>query len=175
MGGKRIDVDKIALKDLYLIKGLSTTQIGALWGFSSTFIYDKLIKAGVAVRSKSEAVKLACKQGRINKWGEFSPHWKGGRRIVRGYVYLLKRGHPYADKNGYVKEHVLVLEQKLGHPLKANEIPHHLNGIRSDNRPENLIALPKKGEKGHHGYLVMQAQQERIRELEGVLNACPRF
>ncbi|KKM67241.1 hypothetical protein LCGC14_1473070 [marine sediment metagenome] len=55
------------------------------------------------------------------------------------------------------------------------ELYNKLNGIRNDNRPENLVALAKNGERGHHGYLVMQVQQKRIRELEEILNAYPQF
>ena len=51
------------------------------------------------------------------------------------------------DKQGYVsvkigrqwrREHHVVMEQKLGRPLEKNERVHHINGIRNDNRPENL-------------------------------------
>lgn len=48
-------------------------------------------------------------------------------------------GHPRARaKNPYVLEHVLVMEDNLGRHLVADESVHHLNGVKDDNRVENL-------------------------------------
>jgi HNH endonuclease len=47
-------------------------------------------------------------------------------------------GHPRAGKGAYVFEHILVMEQLLGRYLLPDETVHHLNGVRDDNRPENL-------------------------------------
>jgi hypothetical protein len=46
--------------------------------------------------------------------------------------------HPSADKSGCVYEHRLRMEEMLGRPLVAGESVHHKNGLRDDNRPENL-------------------------------------
>ena len=51
---------------------------------------------------------------------------------------VLVRDHPRAGRNGYVFEHVLVMEGMLGRRLGPGETVHHLNGVRDDNRPENL-------------------------------------
>lgn len=77
-------------------------------------------------RSKS------CRQGPCH------PLWKGGKFTKRGYVMTLKRGHPNSAETGYVQEHVFVMAEHLGRALRAGETVHHINGIRADNRIENL-------------------------------------
>ena len=73
-------------------------------------------------------------------------HWNfTGRRVNRrGYVYAYAPDHPNACGGalaGYVLEHRLVMEQQLGRLLRDDEDVHHINGVKHDNRPENLIAL----------------------------------
>lgn len=46
--------------------------------------------------------------------------------------------HPNAYGRGYVKQHTLVMSQVIGRPLLPGESVHHINGLRSDNRIENL-------------------------------------
>lgn len=66
--------------------------------------------------------------------------WKGGRSIAsNGYVLIrVGKEHHLADVRGYAYEHRLVAEQKLGRRLRSGEIPHHINGDKQDNRPENI-------------------------------------
>ena len=58
-----------------------------------------------------------------------------------GYEMIYKPVHHRADSTGCVYEHILVAEEKLGRELKDEECVHHLNEIRNDNRPENLIVF----------------------------------
>jgi hypothetical protein len=71
--------------------------------------------------------------------GAANGRWKGGRtRHKAGYVMLWAPGHPRAGKGQYVFEHILVMEGLLGRHLLPDESVHHRNGVRDDNRPENL-------------------------------------
>jgi hypothetical protein len=61
-----------------------------------------------------------------------------GWKMKDGYRQLLLKDHPNTAKNGYVMEHVVIMSNHLGRPLRKGETVHHRNGIRDDNRLENL-------------------------------------
>jgi len=63
-----------------------------------------------------------------------------------GYIMEMCKGHPFADKKGFVLQHRLVMEKKLGRYLTKDEIVHHRNSIRNDNRIKNLKLFNNRGE-----------------------------
>lgn len=76
----------------------------------------------------------------ISLCGEANGYWKGGRRTnCDGYILIMRPEHPRADRDGYVFEHILVAEQKLGRFLSRGEVCHHLNGNPEDNGKDNII------------------------------------
>ena len=85
------------------------------------------------------------KENMRGKTGEKSISWKGGKRITKsGYVYIYKPKHPFTTTNKTVFEHRLIVEKQIGRYLLPEETTHHLNEIRDDNRPENLMAFTSK-------------------------------
>lgn len=72
------------------------------------------------------------------------PSWKGGRYISSdGYVMIninvgMAKNENEIGWNRSKKEHIIVMEKHLGRKLKKGEIVHHINGIKTDNRIENL-------------------------------------
>jgi hypothetical protein len=94
---------------------------------------------GTVLKNKNTK-SCGCK---INNWhrlhkGYANPNWKGGRRVEGGYVLIYQPDHPKSKTNGYVREHVLVMENKIGRSLVRQENVHHINGDKQDNRPVNL-------------------------------------
>lgn len=75
---------------------------------------------------------------------------QGIRQITAGgYVRLyVGRDHPGATKTGHIFEHRKVMQEILGRPLVEDENVHHVNGVRDDNRPENLELWSSSQPKG---------------------------
>lgn len=67
-------------------------------------------------------------------------NWRGGKTYHKsGYVMRRAPGHPRARaKSPYVFEHILAMEETMGRHLHPDESVHHLNGVKDDNRVENL-------------------------------------
>lgn len=78
-----------------------------------------------------------------------TPDRAAGRHVQAssGYVMVRQADHPRASR-GWVREHVVVMERSLGRSLLLGEEVHHRNGVKSDNRPENLELWVVRQPKG---------------------------
>lgn len=57
---------------------------------------------------------------------------------AEGYVKVWAPDHPNAQSRGWILEHVKVMAEMVGRSLVKDENVHHINGVKDDNRPENL-------------------------------------
>ena len=78
------------------------------------------------------------------------------KQIDIGYILVYMPDHPKALSGGYkgwVYEHYLVAERKIKRPLKIKEEVHHLDLVRSNNRPNNLLVCTKEQHLQIHSWI----------------------
>jgi hypothetical protein len=161
--------DEVKEKAIALyVQGLSLAQINDRLGVSGASVTSWVRSAGFAVRTKSESTKMAFREGRMKRGGQSGPlshSWRGGRIVSpsTGYVLLKMPEHHRANKIGYVPEHVVVAEKTIGRPLARDEVVHHINHIRDDNRPENLQVMTDREHRSLHSKLRWQDKSKPFR------------
>jgi len=156
-GTKNYKWDKEELIRLYWGQGLSSNKIALKLGVTGSAIRIAMLKLGIKTRSLSDALS-----------GSRHYAWQGGKsKTSTGYIEVYMPEHPRANKRKRVYEHILVWESTHSRKLRKGEIVHHLNGIKDDNRPENLIAM-----MGKEHIRWIPTLQKRIRQLEEELKRC---
>lgn len=118
-----IPINREKLIDLYL-RGRSTQeQLARHFGVSRTNIRKRLANYGIPLRP--------------------TPYERRGEARHEGYIIVYLPGHPRADSAGYVRRAIVAWETAHEQTFPEDKEPHHANGIKADDRPENIVPLTR--------------------------------
>ena len=148
---------------LYEEAGLSSIQIAGLLGVSDDTVRQFMHRHGLERRTDTAGVRLRGRTDRIKRAIEDFTPMKG----ARGYEVIYAPEHPRADTQGYVKRHIVIEEQKIGRPLRPDEVVHHINGVRNDNRPENLQVMTDHDHRSYHAKEAWRRRKEAMARRAG--------
>lgn len=165
-------VDEEVLRRLYLEDKKPMHEVAELIGISIGSVYNYCHKYGIETRSQKDTftfngnthTKSARERiSRAHKGKHLSDDTKrkmsaakkvggiGHKKVRRdGYIAVYFPDHPRSTKEGYIMEHDLVMESVIGRWLNPNEVVHHINKIKADNRIENLLLMTKSEHASLH-------------------------
>lgn len=121
------DITNQRFGHLTAIKVLGVENESKIWECVCDCGNIKIVRSKNLLSGKTKS--CGCLQYRR---GVENHNWKEGKVLKNGYVYI------YISSGKYVREHRFVMENIIGRKLLHNENVHHKNGVRHDNRAENL-------------------------------------
>lgn len=158
------------------------SELGKSLAKDSIFYKDACSLCGTALwhrrRDIGKRVCNECHKKLSVHFGKSHGMWDGGRHLRKdGYMEVsLTPGSPYysmLNKGGRVLEHRLVMAQYLGRCLSPQEVVHHINRNRQDNRIENLELLPKQSI--HLTYNLAEIEIKKLQNQVGELRSILRL
>lgn len=156
----KIEIDKDVLEYLYIEQGLTMKEIAEKLNISVGSVYNYCHKFGIETRDQQSTFSFKGKKhtdktrriiSKAKKGKQLSEEtkqkmskikFKGGighkKKRKDGYIQIYMPDHPKSSKDGYIMEHDLIMECAIGRWLEKDEVVHHKNEIKSDNRLINL-------------------------------------
>ena len=94
-------------------------------------------------------------------------NWKGGRNInTQGYILIHRPDHPRSNNLNYVLEHILVMENMIRRCLSPEEIVHHIDGDKQNNKEKNLHLFENKSEHTTYHISLKEYVKQMLREVK---------
>lgn len=163
-------VDESVLYQLYVVDAKPMHEVAREMNLAVGTIYNKLKKFGIPTREAHQGMKgkktsdetklklSIALTGRkmsketVEKMAEAHRLKGAGHTKKRhdGYVQVYYPKHHRSNKSGYVMEHILIMEEHIGRHLNPDEVVHHINFVRNDNRIENLKIMTKTEHMSFH-------------------------
>ena len=175
-------MNKEEIEELYVSKGMTIREVAKRLGVSTGYIHKQIHELGIQARKcgfppglhmPKESVERSVEKRRGVKRSEETKkrisearkiHCSGHRKKrADGYVAVYFPDHINASKCGYIMEHALVMESEIGRPLRSDEVVHHINHKRDDNRIENLQLMTK------HDHMSMHMKERWEQKRKGVM------
>lgn len=151
---------------------------------------ERLVRNGYIHSQKTKGIFtgrcISCNAKKRNeKWSVgFHPSYSGHKKLTKdGYISITLKSlrnttefniaSEMAWTTGNIKrilEHRLVMAKHIGRSLEKHEIVHHKNGIKTDNRIENLELLTVKSHHKGHGDFYYKKYVELLKQVEKLKN-----
>lgn len=167
-----MSLNKAILEELYLTEQLPMHKIAENLNVSVGTVFNYCKKYSIPTRSKSDTFNFKGRKHSEQVCENISKTHKGkivsaetrtkiaeghklsgiGHKKLRsdGYISIYFPDHPKSSKDGYVMEHVLIMECVLGRRIADNEIVHHKNAIKTDNKVSNLEVMTASEHMSYH-------------------------
>lgn len=165
-------VDKHKLYSMYIDKQMPMHKIASEMGIAIGTVYNYLKKYDIETRNQKNTFTMLGRKLDDNQKARISKLHKGkvlseetkkkisesskrggiGHKKNRsdGYIGIYFPDHPNSNNDGYIMEHILVMEALVGRHLEADECVHHINLKRDDNRKENLKLMTTSEHMSYH-------------------------
>ena len=161
---------KGVIEELYNKPGFTTRRAAKALGCSYRYIEKLLTAYGLSIPVRRKIKKIA-----IPSFRDYDRWLNEGRRVNivdSPYIHVYVPEHPNTPSNRSMLEHRLIVERKIGRLLESYEVVHHRNGIKTDNRLENLEVLTREEHSRAHLTAVKNVTilQDEILRLKSLLD-----
>lgn len=163
------NVDKETLSQKYMAEKKPISVVAGEMGVSVGTVHNYLKKYGIKTRRAADYPVTNKQREASRRTGKKSKGRKAshetrqkisearkqngiGHKKLRadGYIAIYFPDHPKSSADGYIMEHILVMEALIGRHLSADECVHHIDGDKKNNKKGNLKLMTKKEHMSYH-------------------------